>query len=220
MSNTDKELGHLVREHLVALGIETPIKEQLPASGEADIAHYTRCTMEALGLNLQDDSLCDTPRRVAKMYCHEVFTGLNYDNFPKCTVIANRMKYDELITVDKIEVKSMCEHHLLPFVGKATVAYIPKEYVMGLSKFNRLVQFFARRPQVQERLTEQIAAALQVILDTDDVAVIIRAEHFCVKLRGIEDTCSDTITSKMLGRFRTVPELRQELLTLVGHNNV
>lgn len=213
----DPKLGREVSEHLQGLGIETPMTGEPNSLPFVEIkAHHTHI-MISLGLDLNDDSLKDTPKRVAKMYCEEIFTGLNYDYFPKATTIENHMAYDEMVLVRNIEVNSMCEHHFLPFVGTASIAYIPKQKIIGLSKFNRIVDFFARRPQVQERLTEQVCAALQFILDTDDVAVVFSAKHFCVRLRGVKDTCSDTVTSKMCGRFRVNEALRLEFLSLNQH---
>lgn len=212
----DPKLGAEVANYLHNLGIETP----MVAPGTfpfVEIKDHHSCIMMALGLDLTDDSLKDTPKRVAKMYCEEIFTGLNYNHFPKCTTIENHMSYDEMVLVRNIEVNSMCEHHFLPFVGTASIAYIPNQKIIGLSKFNRIVNFFARRPQVQERLTEQVTAAMEYILGTDDIAVVIAAKHFCVRLRGVQDTCSDTVTSKMSGRFRTEPSLRQEFLSLNQH---
>jgi len=211
----DFELGRRIHAHLKDLGIETPLIGAPSNYAYEDIRESQDGIMQALGLDLSDDSLCETPDRVAKMYSKEIFTGLNYSNFPKCTTVENKMKYREMVLIDKIEVKSMCEHHFLPFIGHATVAYLPDKKVMGLSKFNRIVGFFSRRPQIQERLTEQISAALRFILETEDVAVIIKADHYCVKLRGVEDHCSDTTTSRLSGKFLEVPELRQELLTLM-----
>lgn len=221
MAETDKELGRKIHELMEEKGVETPMV-RLPID-----PHYTsfdaiKCnhasTMRALGLNLEDDSLKDTPKRIAKMYCNEIFTGLNYDHFPKCTVIDNKMHYDEMVSV-KAVVKSMCEHHFMPIMGTAYIAYIPDELVIGLSKFNRVVDFFARRPQVQERLTEQISLALQFILQTRDVAVVIKAEHFCVAFRGVQDTSSITMTSKMSGKFRQNDITRQEFLAIVNKEN-
>lgn len=168
--------------------------------------------LEVLGLDLNDDSLADTPKRVAKMYVNEVFGGLDPHKFPKMTVIDNKMNYDQMIVVQNIECLSFCEHHLLPIDGFATVAYIPYKKVIGLSKINRIVQYFARRPQVQERLTKQIADCLQYVLDTDHVAVHINAKHYCVMMRGIEDTHSTTATSDVRGHFKTLPETREEFL--------
>ncbi len=169
--------------------------------------------MLALGLNMHDDSLKDTPKRVAKMYVKEIFNGLDYSNFPKCTTVENKMKYDEMVCVDKINVQSNCEHHFVIIDGLAKVAYIPNEKVLGLSKINRIVEFFSKRPQIQERLTEQIHHALVFILGTEDVAVQIKATHFCVKARGVEDTSSLTTTSKLGGMFRR-NEVRNEFFNL------
>jgi len=208
----DGVLGAKVHEQLKKLGIETPFDpNKIP--DQARIESSFREIMLELGLDLQDDSLTDTPRRVAKMYVNEIFRGLNYNNFPKCTVIENAMGVDEMVLERNITMNSTCEHHALPIIGKAHVAYIPGTKVLGLSKMNRIVQFFASRPQVQERLTAQIHAALCFILETDDVAVIIEAEHACVKTRGVEDACSDTVTSKVGGAFRN-PVTRNEFITL------
>jgi len=168
--------------------------------------------MEILGLDLNDDSLKDTPRRVAKMYVNEIFSGLNPEHFPKMTVIENKMKYDQMICVSGVSTLSFCEHHFLTIDGVATVAYIPNKKVIGLSKINRIVQFFSRRPQVQERLTKQIADCLQYVLDTEHVAVYIDAKHYCVIARGIEDTASSTVTTEVRGHFRTKVQTREEFL--------
>lgn len=168
--------------------------------------------MEILGLDLADDSLHETPLRVAKMYVNEVFGGLDPKKFPKMTVIENKMNYDQMIVVQNISCLSFCEHHFLPIDGFATVAYIPNKKVIGLSKINRVVQYFSRRPQVQERLTKQIADCLQYILGTDHVAVHINAKHYCVVMRGIEDTTSTTSTSDLRGHFKTRQGTREEFL--------
>ncbi|WP_291516338.1 GTP cyclohydrolase I FolE [Bdellovibrio sp. ArHS] len=168
--------------------------------------------METLGLDLSDDSLRETPRRVAKMYVNEVFSGLDPKKFPKMTVIENKMNYDQMIVVQNISCLSFCEHHFLPIDGFATVAYIPNKKVIGLSKINRIVQYFGRRPQVQERLTKQIADCLQYILGTEHVAVHISAKHYCVVMRGIEDTGSTTSTADLRGHFKTRMETREEFL--------
>ena len=168
--------------------------------------------MQILGLDLTDDSLCDTPRRVAKMYVNEIFSGLDYSNFPKLTVIENKMRVDEMVRVKDIDLSSTCEHHFITIDGKASVAYIPKDKVIGLSKINRMVRFFARRPQVQERLNEQLLVALQTLLETDDVAVSISATHFCVKARGVMDANSSTATTSLGGCFKNNPDTRKEFL--------
>jgi len=175
-------------------------------------AHF-RGIMEILELDLTDDSLKDTPKRVAKMYVKEIFAGLNVANFPKMTTIENSMKYDQMIVIKKIKSTSTCEHHFVTIDGYATVAYIPRKKVIGLSKVNRIVKFFSQRPQVQERLTKQVVDALQRILDTPDVAVFIEAKHFCVAARGIEDTNSTTVTTDLRGAFRNDSKTREEFLT-------
>lgn len=212
----DPELGKKVHEHLVGLKIETPYRDGLaPAEARRDaIKDVSYKMLGYLGLELRDDSIQGTPGRLAKMYMDELFWGLNYDRFPACTVVDNKMQYEEMVVRDGCEVKSMCEHHLLPIVGKATVAYLPHRKVLGLSKMDRIVDFFSRRPQVQERLTEQIAATLKLVLETDNVAVVIRAQHFCISHRGVKGSCSDTITSRLHGKFFTVPALRSEFLSL------
>ncbi len=159
--------------------------------------------LKVLGLNLHDDSLKDTPQRVARMYVREIFSGLNPAHFPKISVIENKMKYEEPVLVKNIALISTCEHHFVTIAGRAHVAYVPAKKIIGLSKINRLVRFFARQPQVQERLTRQIADALQLVLETDHVAVRIDADHFCVRQRGVEDTESTTITFDYRGRFKT-----------------
>jgi GTP cyclohydrolase IA len=203
-----------VREALTRRGLETPLVEcRLSAEEKRQRiqAHFTEI-MKVLGLDLRDDSLADTPRRIAKMYVDEIFGGLDYRNFPKLTVVANKMKCDEMIRVDNINVSSTCEHHFITIDGSATVAYIPQDKVIGLSKINRIVAFFAQRPQIQERLTEQVLLALQTLLETEDVAVSITATHFCVKARGVMDANSRTTTTALGGGFKTHPETRKEFL--------
>jgi len=212
---TDKQLGKQVNKHLLNLGIETPMSDMpLQDKDKIDIiSKSAKIIMDTLGLDLTDDSLIDTPNRIAKMYVHELFQGLNYDLFPKCTTVDNKMHYDEMVTINNIQVLSTCEHHLITIDGFATVSYIPGDKVIGLSKINRIVRFFCRRPQIQERLTEQIFHTLSMILNTNDVAVKIKATHYCVKSRGIEDQASDTTTTKLGGEFMK-PEVRNEFLNL------
>ena len=168
--------------------------------------------MDVLGLDLENDSLKDTPRRIAKMYVNEIFSGLKSETFPKMTVIENEMDYDQMVVVQDIQVISVCEHHFQTIDGLATVAYIPNKKVIGLSKINRIVRFFSRRPQVQERLTKQIADCLQYVLGTDHVAVHVNARHYCVIARGIEDHHSSTSTSDLRGHFKSRGETRSEFL--------
>lgn len=173
--------------------------------------HFT-AIMEILGLDLKNGSLKETPRRIAKMYVNEVFSGLSPANFPKITVIENEMHYDQMVLVRDIQVMSVCEHHFQTIDGLATVAYIPNQKVIGLSKINRIVQYFSRRPQVQERLTKQITDCLQFILQTEHVAVSISARHYCVIARGVQDAKSMTSTSDLRGHFKSRAETRMEFL--------
>ncbi len=173
------------------------------------IAGHMTEIMQLLNLDLSDDSLMETPHRIAKMYVDEIFAGLDYANFPKITLIENKMKVDEMVTVRDITLTSTCEHHFVTIDGKATVAYIPKDSVIGLSKINRIVQFFAQRPQVQERLTQQILTALQTLLGTNNVAVSIDAVHYCVKARGIRDATSATTTTSLGGLFKSSQNTRR-----------
>jgi GTP cyclohydrolase I len=158
--------------------------------------------MDILGLDLTDDSLKDTPKRVAKMYVKEIFSGLNPANKPKIALFENKYKYDEMVLEKNITFYSNCEHHFVPIIGKAHVAYISNGTVIGLSKLNRIVEYFAKRPQVQERLTMQIAAELKKILNTEDVAVIIDAKHLCVSMRGVKDESSATVTATYSGKVK------------------
>lgn len=203
-----------VKQALIAKNLETPqVETTLSADDKkTKIAEHMTAVMQILGLDLTDDSLAETPKRIAKMYVNEIFGGLDYDKFPKVTDIENKMGVDEMITVDQISVSSTCEHHFITIDGYARVAYIPKDKVIGLSKINRIVRFFAQRPQVQERLTQQILVALQTLLETDDVAVSIKATHFCVKARGVMDANSLTQTTALGGLFKTNPSTRQEFL--------
>lgn len=215
-TKTDPELGRKIHEHLVKMGVETPTTDDpLDRKEKIDIieAHFTGI-MRALGLDLKDDSLIETPKRVAKMYVNEIFWGLDYDAFPKCTTVENKMKYDEMVVERNVNVQSNCEHHFVIIDGLATVAYVPKDKVLGLSKINRIVEYFAKRPQIQERLTEQVFHALCYILETDDVAVMIDAQHYCVKSRGVEDTGSSTVTTKLGGGFKSDPAARAEFLSI------
>lgn len=207
-----------VRDALIEKGIETPMVELRRDKNERRIAiqQKMREVMELIGLDLRDDSLEETPVRLAKMYVDEIFSGLDYANFPKITNIENRMKVSEMVLVNDVTLTSTCEHHFVTIDGLVSVAYYPKKWVIGLSKINRVVQFFAQRPQVQERLTEQILLAFQTILETEDVAVYMKATHFCVKCRGIKDSNSYTVTSAFGGAFLEDRETRKEFLSLVN----
>ncbi|HXS54586.1 MAG TPA: GTP cyclohydrolase I FolE [Hanamia sp.] len=178
------------------------------------IASHFEGIMHILGLDLNDDSLKNTPRRVAKMYVKEIFSGLNPANRPDISLFENKYNYNEMLVVKDISVYSYCEHHFVPIIGKAHVAYISTGKVIGLSKVNRLVQYYAKRPQVQERLTIQICEGLKNALSTNDVAVFIDASHLCVASRGIKDTGSSTMTSSYSGKFLEQPT-RNEFLNLI-----
>lgn len=179
------------------------------------IAGHFSEIMQTLGLDLNDDSLKDSPKRIARMYVNEIFEGLNPANFPKLTSIENKLGYNEMVTVKDVSIISVCEHHFVTIDGRATISYIPKNRVMGLSKINRIARFFSRRPQVQERLTKQIADCLSYALETMDVAVSIRAKHYCVVQRGVEDSASETVTSDLRGAFRDDPRTRSEFLSVL-----
>ena len=201
-SITIDEIGE---EH-VSTSVNTPLKkdafEKTDDEKIAVIEKHFAAIMDTLGLDLSDDSLRGTPKRVAKMYVQEIFSGLNPANKPAATLFENKYKYNQMLVEKDISFYSNCEHHFVPIYGKAHVAYISSGKVIGLSKLNRFVQYFAKRPQVQERLTMQIGKELQNILSTDDVAVIVDARHMCVASRGINDTSAATVTAFYGGRFK------------------
>ena len=208
-----KEKALLVSEILSNVRPTPVVENSIPAETKIElITEKFREIMEILGLDLSNDSLQNTPRRIAKMYVNEVFSGLDQENFPEMTVIENEMQYDQMVLVQDIEVLSVCEHHFQTIHGLATVAYIPNHKVLGLSKINRVVQFFSRRPQVQERLTKQIADCLQFVLGSEHVAVHINARHYCVIARGVQDNNSSTSTADLRGHFKSKPETRLEFL--------
>ncbi|WP_299795184.1 GTP cyclohydrolase I FolE [uncultured Shewanella sp.] len=209
------ESAQLVQSALLARGLETPM---LPSELSADerkaqIEEHMRAILNLMSLDLTDDSLADTPGRIAKMYVDEIFSGLDYRNFPKITVIENKMGFDEMVKVNDISLTSTCEHHLVTIDGFARVAYLPRKNIIGLSKINRIVKFFAQRPQVQERLTQQVLVALQALLETKDVAVKMDAVHYCVKSRGVMDSTSTTTTTALGGIFKSNPATRAEFLS-------
>ena len=214
----DKEFlspeANLVRDALMELGLETPMIETGLSAEEKykRIRHQMVQVLETLGLDLNDDSLAETPHRIAKMYVHEIFSGLDYRHFPKLSLIDNKMGANEMVKVRNIDLTSTCEHHFVTIDGAAKVAYIPKDTIIGLSKINRIVRFFGQRPQVQERLTRQILVALQVLLGTEDVAVSIDATHYCVKSRGLMDSNSTTSTTALGGCFKENIHTRAEFL--------
>jgi GTP cyclohydrolase I len=204
----------LVRNTLIQQGLETPMIDTglNPEQKYQRIKELMSDVVSTLGLDLSDDSLAETPHRIAKMYVHEIFSGLDYTEFPKLSVIDNKMGANEMVKVRDIDLTSTCEHHFVTIDGVAKVAYIPKDKIIGLSKINRVVRFFGQRPQVQERLTRQILVALQALLQTDDVAVSIDATHYCVKSRGVQDTNSQTSTTALGGCFKENIHTRAEFL--------
>ncbi|MCB0483844.1 MAG: GTP cyclohydrolase I FolE [Flavobacteriales bacterium] len=196
----------IIGDEHISTSAETPMRaDAFILSDDEKIkeirAHFA-AIMDILGLDLTDDSLRGTPQRVAKMYVKEVFRGLNPANKPQIKLFDNKYKYDEMLVEKNITLYSYCEHHFVPIIGKAHVAYISNGKVIGLSKINRIVKYFAQRPQVQERLTVQIGQELRNLLQTDDVAIVIDARHLCVASRGIEDAASSTITSFYSGSFK------------------
>ena len=208
----------LIGDNHISTSTDTPMKEnafELPNDEkinriELDVEHI----METLGLDLNDDSLSGTPKRVAKMFVNELFSGLDPKNKPKASTFENKYKYGEMLVEKNITLYSTCEHHLLPIVGRAHVAYISNGTVVGLSKMNRIVEYYANRPQVQERLTIQIVRELQEVLNTKDVACVIDAKHLCVNSRGIKDIESSTVTSEFGGQFKN-KDVRREFLDYI-----
>jgi GTP cyclohydrolase I len=204
-------------EH-VGTSAETPLREDAFALDDdlkiELIQKHFKEIMQILGLDLSDDSLSGTPERVAKMYVKEIFSGLNPKNKPDVKLFENKYNYNQMLVEKDITIYSNCEHHFVPIIGRVHVAYISSGKVIGLSKINRIVQYFAKRPQVQERLTMQIGNELKSLLDTEDVAIIVDAEHLCVSSRGIEDTSCSTVTSFYSGKFET-EETKREFLTYV-----
>lgn len=204
---------HEIGDDHMFTNLETPLKidafDLSDAEKKEKIAHLFSQIMEVIGLDLTDDSLKGTPKRVAKMYIDEIFSGLNPNNKPKIALFENKYKYNQMLVEKNITFYSNCEHHFVPIIGSAHVAYISSGKVIGLSKLNRIVQYFAKRPQVQERLTNQIGTELQKILNTKDVAVIIDAKHLCVSSRGVQDDNSSTITTFYSGEFNNSEKIRE-----------
>lgn len=213
----DEKVTEIGDNH-VGTSSETPLRtdafELSDEEKREKINHHVAEIMHTLGLDMTDDSLSGTPNRVAKMFVNEIFSGLNPKNKPKASTFENKYKYGEMLVEKNITVYSTCEHHLLPIVGKAHVAYISSGRVVGLSKMNRIVDYFAKRPQVQERLTMQIVKELQIALDTEDVACVIDAKHLCVNSRGIRDIESSTVTSEFGGKFKE-KNTRKEFLEYI-----
>lgn len=215
---TDEEIGD---EHF-STGINTPLREDAFVLSDEEkiekIKFHFEQIMHTMGLDLSDDSLKGTPHRVAKMYIEEIFSGLNPNNKPKIALFDNKYQYNQMLVEKNITFFSNCEHHFVPIMGKAHVAYISSGKVIGLSKLNRIVNYFAKRPQVQERLTVQIGKELQEILGTQDVAVLIDAQHLCVSSRGIKDRSSSTVTSFYSGKFEE-NSTREEFLKYIQLND-
>lgn len=216
--NKDIQNIESLGDNHVGTASETPMRKDafiLSTDEKIDIIKDdVRHIMETLGLDLTDDSLNGTPLRVAKMFVKELFGGLDPNKKPSASTFDNKYKYGEMLVEKNITVYSTCEHHLLPIVGKAHVAYISNGTVVGLSKMNRIVDYFAKRPQVQERLTIQIVKELQEVLNTQDVACIIDAKHLCVNSRGIRDVDSSTVTSEFGGKFKE-KEIKREFLDYI-----
>ena len=207
-----------IGDNHIGTSSDTPLRKDAFEMSDDDkiesIQNDVERILNTLGLDLTDDSLRGTPKRVAKMFVNEIFSGLNPKNKPNAASFDNKYKYGEMLVEKNITVYSTCEHHLLPIVGKAHVAYISKGKVIGLSKMNRIVEYYAKRPQVQERLTIQIVRELQKALGTEDVACIIDAKHLCVNSRGVNDVASSTVTSEFGGQFKN-KETRRELLDYI-----
>ena len=213
---TDRELGYEVRDYLIKKGVETPVVNiNLNREEKIELIQDNMKTIiEVLGLDTRDDSISGTANRVAKMYVDELCLGLDYTKFPAVTVFDDKMGYDQMVLQKDITFHSMCEHHFQNISGTAQVGYIPNGKVVGLSKLNRVVNFFARRPQVQERLNEQLFYAFEYILGTSDIAVLLQADHYCVKARGCGDQNSSMTTSKLGARFFDISKLRSEFMAL------
>jgi GTP cyclohydrolase I len=204
---------HEIGDDHLSTGIETPMKanafEMSDEEKKYRISGYFSKIMDVLGMDLNDDSLQGTPDRVAKMYVEEIFSGLNPENKPRVSLFDNKYQYNQMLVEKNITLFSNCEHHFVPIMGVAHVAYISSGKVIGLSKLNRIVQYYAKRPQVQERLTNQIAHELMEVLNTKDVAVIIDAKHLCVCSRGVEDNASSTVTTYYGGKFKHPDKIRE-----------
>lgn len=201
----------------------TPVKAQSELNKDEKIAYIAKRfeeIMNALGLDLTDDSLAGTPYRVAKMYVNEIFSGLEVENFPSISTVEDHYKHSEKPNslFMKVNFTSFCEHHFVPMVGTAWISYLPNRKLIGLSKIPRIVRYFARRPQLQERLTAQIADSLAYLLDTEDVAVSLSAEHYCIVARGIEEEDSHVITNVLRGEFETNDQIRREFFESISRS--
>lgn len=213
-SHLTEEILDRTNRHVVA---KNPLRDDAFDIDESKkielIAEKFKAIIEILGFDLTDDSIKGTPNRVAKMYVNEIFKGLNPKNKPKITVFKNTYNYHTPLVELNIPFTSFCEHHFVPIQGKANIAYIPKDYVIGLSKIHRLIDFYARRPQVQERLTMQIVQELSAILDTTNIGVVLKANHSCISCRGVEDLGSSTLTHVFLGEIKNDTNLMAVLLS-------
>ena len=216
---TDKELFEIFGDDHQMTAADTPLRPDAFVKSDIEkmtvIQHHFEQIMEALGLDLTDDSLRGTPHRVAKMFVKEIFSGLHPDNKPKISVFDNSYQYDKMLVEANINFNSTCEHHFLPIIGKAHIGYVSNGKVIGLSKLNRIVDYFARRPQVQERMVMQVFNELKQVLDTDDVMVVMEAKHLCVSSRGIKDETSFTSTLQYGGVFEQ-KEFRDDFFRLLG----
>lgn len=226
MSQKNAALGWSLHKHLVSKGLETPmIVDKVIVDDQIKIDKIESLIaqlMDTIGLDRTDDSLEETPHRVAKMLVKEQMSGLNYDHFPKCTTVENKFHSNTepgqirpFVLLKDLTARSLCEHHHLPVLGTIAISYIPAERVLGLSKFQRVVDFFCNRPQVQERLTEQVCEAISFITGSPDVAVFMDAEHMCMKIRGVKSPCASTATLATRGAFATEHStLRSEFLAI------
>ena len=220
-NRNSSDYAHEIGDQHVGTSLDTPMKDgAFDMSDDEKMikieAHFKEI-MDILGLDLKDDSLSGTPKRVAKMFVKEVFSGLNPKNKPKVSLFENKFGYSQMLVEKDIRVQSFCEHHFLPIYGVAHVAYIAKDKVIGLSKLNRIVDYYSKRPQVQERLTVQIANELKEILGTEDVAVYIEAKHMCVMARGVRDEGSSTVTTEYGGKFLN-EDVKAEFLHAIRNN--
>jgi GTP cyclohydrolase I len=221
MYSKDPELGQKIHQLLLANNVESPafFNQLNNHDSFANIQHKISDLLESIGLDLSDASIADTPKRATKFFINELFYGLDYNNFPKMTTNPNDYGYHRPLFSESISFNSTCEHHLVAISGSAYLAYIPKEKIIGLSKLNRIVDFFAKRPQVQERVTRQIFFALQEVLGTNDVAVGISAKHYCIAIRGVRDDSTKNITFEFGGQFDTDKQLKQTIYDMLKLHN-
>ena len=220
LDKSNKVLGQQIKEHLTKLGINTPTIPNTLTDAEKveQLTELYRKQHEILGLDLEDDSLTETPLRVAKLQVYESMKGLDFDKFPKMTTVENKF-YDGMVSVNDIQLISMCEHHQERILGLVSIAYIPKKNgkVVGLSKMARVVDWLGSQPIVQERFSAQLFEILKFVLDTDDVAINVRAMHLCMYARGVKDPCSNTITTLLGGQFKTDSAMRNEFMSQIDH---